>query len=106
MCSCKRSSAIFDTGASVHVMNSARNLKNFITNNSFKVYGVGGKRTKLTKCVVNDYYKFFYHSFMVSDLMMPCHLTIAWGGLGSWLFAGTEMVHWRCSSPKSFPKIG
>ena len=51
---CKRSSVIFDTGASMHIMNSARNLTNFITNNSFKVYGVGGKDKGASASHVGD----------------------------------------------------
>ena len=34
---------IFDTGASMHGMNNGRYLTNIKANNSFKVYGVGGK---------------------------------------------------------------
>ena len=40
---CKRSSVIFDTGASMHVVNNGRYLTDIKANNSFKVYGVGGK---------------------------------------------------------------
>ena len=40
---CKRSSVIFDTGASMHVVNNGRYLADIKANNSFKVYGVGGK---------------------------------------------------------------
>ena len=35
-------------------MNSARNLTNFITNNSFKVYGVGGKDKGASASHVGD----------------------------------------------------
>ena len=50
----KFSRVIFDTGAEMHVMNTSKFMANTYNDNSYKVYGVGGKEKASATTKVGD----------------------------------------------------